>query len=43
MFVITFCWLIFRQAVFAETVAHIQQEFPNYELQAAMDTDFSEE
>ena len=32
-----------RQAVFAETVAHIQQEFPNYELQAAMDTDFSEE
>ncbi|WP_296784931.1 cation diffusion facilitator family transporter [Selenomonas sp.] len=32
-----------RNAVFAETVAHIQQEFPDYELQVVMDTDFSEE
>lgn len=32
-----------RQAVFRETVAHIQAEFPGYELQVAMDTDFSEE
>lgn len=32
-----------RQLVFAETLAHIQREFPDYELQAVMDTDFSEE
>ena len=32
-----------RNAVFAETVAHIQHEFPDYELQVVMDTDFSEE
>ena len=32
-----------RQAVFQEVVAHIQAEFPTYELQVVMDTDFSEE
>ena len=32
-----------RQAVFQEVVAHMQEEFPDYELQVVMDTDFSEE
>ena len=32
-----------RQAVFQEVVAHIQAEFPTYDLQVVMDTDFSEE
>jgi cation diffusion facilitator family transporter len=32
-----------RQVVFQEVVAHMQEEFPDYELQVVMDTDFSEE
>ncbi len=32
-----------RRAVFSEVVADVQKTFPDYQLQAAMDTDFSEE
>ncbi len=32
-----------RSAVFGEVVAAVQKEFPGYELQAVMDTDFAEE
>ncbi len=32
-----------RKAVFQETVADVQKAFPDYQLQAALDTDFSEE
>ena len=32
-----------RQVVFQEVVAHMQEKFPDYELQVVMDTDFSEE
>lgn len=32
-----------RQTVFQEVVSHMQEEFPDYELQVVMDTDFSEE
>lgn len=32
-----------RVAVYKEVVADVQREFPDYELQVAMDTDFSEE
>ncbi len=32
-----------RRAVFAEAVSDVQKAFPDYTLQAAMDTDFSEE
>ena len=32
-----------RQVVFQEVVAHMQEEFPDYQLQVVMDTDFSEE
>ena len=32
-----------RNAVFEEAVADVQKAFPDYELQVAMDTDFSEE
>ena len=32
-----------RRAVFSEVVADVQKAFPDYQLQAAMDTDFSEE
>ena len=32
-----------RRAVFGEAVADVQKAFPDYELQAAMDTDFAEE
>ena len=32
-----------RRAVFEEVVADVQKAFPDYELQAAMDTDFTEE
>lgn len=32
-----------RQVVFQEVVAHMQEEFPDYELQVVMDTDFSED
>ena len=32
-----------RRAVFNEVVADVQKAFPDYELQVAMDTDFSEE
>ncbi len=32
-----------RRAVYREAVADVQKEFPDYQLQAAMDTDFSEE
>ena len=31
-----------RRAVFEEAVADVRKEFPDYEIQAAMDTDFSE-
>ena len=31
-----------RKAAYAEAVADVQKAFPDYELQAAMDTDFSE-
>ena len=32
-----------RRAVYAEVVADVQKAFPDYHLQAAMDTDFAEE
>ena len=32
-----------RRAVYAEVVSDVQKAFPDYELQVAMDTDFSEE
>lgn len=32
-----------REAVYQETVADVQRNFPEYELQVTMDTDFSEE
>lgn len=32
-----------RRAVFDEAVADVQKEFPDYEIQAALDTDFTEE
>ena len=32
-----------RSAVYEDVVAELQKEFPGYEIQAAMDTDFSEE
>ncbi len=32
-----------RRAVFREVIADVQKAFPGYELQAAMDTDFTEE
>ena len=32
-----------RRAVFADAVAAVREAFPDYELQAAMDTDFAEE
>ena len=32
-----------RRAVYADVVADVQKAFPDYELQVAMDTDFSEE
>lgn len=32
-----------RRAVFQEAVADVQKAFPDYQLQAAMDTDFTEE
>ena len=32
-----------RRAVYEEVVADVQKEFPDYELQIAMDTDYSEE
>ena len=32
-----------RRAVYKEVVANVQKAFPDYELQVAMDTDFSEE
>ena len=32
-----------RKALFKEIVAHVQKEFPDYEIQAALDTDFTEE
>ena len=32
-----------RKAVYAEVVAAVQKEFPDYTLQVAMDTDFAEE
>lgn len=32
-----------RRAVFKEVVAQVQKEFPDYEIQAALDTDFTEE
>ena len=32
-----------RRAVYAEVVSDIQKEFPDYTLQVAMDTDFTEE
>ena len=32
-----------RRAVFNKAVADVQKAYPDYELQAAMDTDFSEE
>ena len=32
-----------RRAAFAEAVAKVKREFPAYEIQAAMDTDFGEE
>ena len=32
-----------RRAVFTEVVSDVQQAFPEYQLQVAMDTDFSEE
>ncbi len=31
-----------RSAVFREVIGHIKEEFPDYELQVAMDTDFAE-
>ena len=32
-----------RRAVYTEVVADVQRAFPDYELQVAMDTDFTEE
>ena len=32
-----------RRAAFAQAVSDVQKAFPDYTLQAAMDTDFSEE
>ena len=32
-----------RKAVYNEVIADVQKAFPDYELQVAMDTDFSEE
>ena len=32
-----------RRAVFREVIDDVQKAFPDYQLQAAMDTDFSEE
>ena len=32
-----------RRAVYNEVIADVQKVFPDYELQVAMDTDFSEE
>ncbi|MBR2528095.1 MAG: cation transporter [Blautia sp.] len=32
-----------RRAVYQEVIAHVQREFPEYQLQTAMDTDFAEE
>ena len=32
-----------RRAAFAEAVAEVQKAFPDYTMQAAMDTDFGEE
>jgi hypothetical protein len=32
-----------RRVVFNEVVSDVQKAFPDYELQVAMDTDFSEE
>ena len=32
-----------RRAVYSEVVADVQKSFPDYELQVAMDTDFTEE
>jgi hypothetical protein len=32
-----------RRAVFNEAVADVQKAFPEYQLQTAMDTDFTEE
>ena len=32
-----------RKAVFAEVISDVRKAFPDYELQAAMDTDFAED
>ena len=32
-----------RRAVYAEVLVDVQRAFPDYELQVAMDTDFTEE
>jgi hypothetical protein len=32
-----------RRAVYNEAIADVQKAFPDYELHAAMDTDFAEE
>jgi hypothetical protein len=32
-----------RRAVYNEAVADVQRAFPDYQLQAAMDTDFAED
>ena len=32
-----------RKAVYREVTERVQKEFPDYQLQVAMDTDFSEE